>query len=150
MPFDTSSAISARGTRDARDADVALAVHEINRRAIVIAAAMTFERSEIEHHSVQARARPLPAQVERAIAAHPVGTKGRRIESWTARIHGGDRARVTIGIQALIDSGKQAWSDEYRFRRRDGSYAYVFDRGLVLREASRKPIRASAWRSSAL
>ncbi|HVY06777.1 MAG TPA: PAS domain S-box protein [Burkholderiales bacterium] len=68
-------------------------------------------------------------------------TGARRIESWTARIHGSDRGRVTMGIQALIDSGKQAWCDEYRFRRRDGSYAFIFDRGFVLRDASRKPIR---------
>jgi len=62
-------------------------------------------------------------------------------ESWTAHLHPDDRERVESGISALIDSGRQSWSDEYRFRRADGSYARVFDRGYVIQDGSGKPVR---------
>ena len=63
------------------------------------------------------------------------------IESWTNRIHPEDLDRVTVGIHAAIDSGRQSWSDQYRFRCKDGTYAEVDDRGYVVREASGKPVR---------
>ena len=33
------------------------------------------------------------------------------------------------------------WQDEYRFRRKDGTYALVADRGWMVRDASGKAIR---------
>jgi PAS domain S-box-containing protein len=63
------------------------------------------------------------------------------IESWTNRIHPEDLELVKTGIHAAIDSGKQSWSDEYRFRRKDGSYAIVADRGFINRDTSGKPMR---------
>lgn len=54
------------------------------------------------------------------------------IESWYNRIHPDDRDRVIGGIRAAIDGGSVSWSGEYRFRRRDGSYADVYDRGYVI------------------
>ena len=63
------------------------------------------------------------------------------IESWYDLIHPHDRDRVVGGIHRVIDSGETLWSDEYRFRRRDGSYAYVYDRGYVIKDESGKPVR---------
>jgi len=63
------------------------------------------------------------------------------IKSWTSRIHPEDLDRVTRSIHAAIDSGRQLWSDQYRFRRKDGTYAEVEDRGHIVREASGKPVR---------
>src|SRR5882762_9587174 len=56
-------------------------------------------------------------------------------------IHPDDRARVVDGTHRLIESGGTDWSDEYRFRREDGTYAYVFDRGHVIREDAGKAVR---------
>jgi PAS domain S-box-containing protein len=56
------------------------------------------------------------------------------LESWMAKIHPDDLKRVTGGIRELIDGGEEGWSDEYRFRCGDGSYATVFERGYVVRE----------------
>ena len=51
---------------------------------------------------------------------------------WRAeRIHPDDLAAVKQGVRAVIDAGSEFWSGEYRFRRADGSYADVFDRGVV-------------------
>ena len=63
------------------------------------------------------------------------------IESWINRLHPDDRDRVVTGIRAVIDHGGRSWKDEYRFRRRDGSYAYIFDRGYVIRDDQDKPMR---------
>ncbi|MBI4624943.1 MAG: PAS domain S-box protein [Verrucomicrobia bacterium] len=63
------------------------------------------------------------------------------IESWVAFIHPDDSERVLAGIHAAIDGGRRHWSDEYRFRRRDGQYAQIFDRGFVVWDAKGKGIR---------
>ena len=63
------------------------------------------------------------------------------IESWTNRIHPLDLDRVGTSIHAAIDSGKESWSDHYRFRRKDGSYADIEDRGHIVRETSGLPVR---------
>ncbi len=60
---------------------------------------------------------------------------------WSERVHEQDRERVLTGIHLAIDRGAKAWIDEYRFARRDGSYALVIDRGYVVRDASGKPTR---------
>jgi diguanylate cyclase (GGDEF)-like protein/PAS domain S-box-containing protein len=63
------------------------------------------------------------------------------IESWYGRLHPEDRTRIVDGIHALIASGGSTWMGDYRFRRRDGSYAHVYDRGFVLRNADGKAVR---------
>ncbi len=63
------------------------------------------------------------------------------MEWWKDNIHPEDRERVTSGIRAVIGGGGQSWADEYRFRRADGSTAYVSDRGYVLRDAGGQPLR---------
>ncbi len=63
------------------------------------------------------------------------------LESWTNRLHPEDLDRVVHGIHAVIDAGEQNWSDEYRFRRKDGSYAFVLDRGFIIRSDDSSPVR---------
>src|SRR5512147_1195067 len=63
------------------------------------------------------------------------------IESWTKRLHPDDRNAAVAGIHAVIDSGGKVWADEYRFIRKDGSYAFVSDRGFVIHDAEGKPVR---------
>ena len=60
---------------------------------------------------------------------------------WKEKIHPEDRERVTSGIHRTIKEGGRLWSDEYRFQRADGSYAYVFDRGYITHDEKAKPVR---------
>ncbi|WP_083745585.1 PAS domain S-box protein [Variovorax sp. KK3] len=60
---------------------------------------------------------------------------------WLEHIHPDDRPRIDASIHAVIEGGGTGWSDEYRFRRVDGSYADIFDRGAVLRDARGEPRR---------
>jgi len=73
------------------------------------------------------------------------GYKAEEIEptivSWYNRVHPDDRDRVVGGIHKVIDNGSKQWSDEYRFRKRDGSYAIVFDRGYALHDETGTPYR---------
>ncbi len=66
------------------------------------------------------------------------------IESWRSRIHPEDRERVDSGVQRVIGSRGESWSDGYRFKRRDGTYAQVLDRGQLIRDAAGKAIRMLA------
>lgn len=52
---------------------------------------------------------------------------------WLDRIHPEDRPRVEADIRRVIDGSGQDWSHEYRFRRADGAYAEVLDRGSMVR-----------------
>ncbi len=63
------------------------------------------------------------------------------IDSWTSRVHPEEREAIVVDVQRVIASGEASWSGEYRFRRQDGSYAYVLDRGYILRDAEGKAIR---------
>lgn len=63
------------------------------------------------------------------------------LTSWTERLHPDDVERVTHDIHRHIESGKHNWTDEYRFRRSDGTYAFVIDRGYVVYDHQNKPVR---------
>ena len=63
------------------------------------------------------------------------------IDSWYNRVHPDDKERVTTGVHAVIDHGGRNWSAEYRFQRKDGTYAFVFDRAYALHDAGGKPFR---------
>lgn len=66
---------------------------------------------------------------------------GSSADWWIGHIHPEDRARVATGIQAVIDGGGTGWGDAYRFRRADGGWAHVDDRGYVIRDAAGRPLR---------
>jgi PAS domain S-box-containing protein len=71
------------------------------------------------------------------------GTVADGIQWWYDAIHPDDRERVVAGIHAVIDGadGGQAWRDEYRFARGDGTYAVAVDRGYVARDAAGRATR---------
>lgn len=61
---------------------------------------------------------------------------------WRERIHPADRPRVLEGLDRALEGSGHYWSDEYRFLRGDGTYAAVFDRGYISRDAHGKAVRA--------
>jgi PAS domain S-box-containing protein len=54
------------------------------------------------------------------------------LDWWTERIHPDDRESILAQLPALENSSSQQCIYEYRFRRADGSYADVIDRGFVM------------------
>lgn len=51
------------------------------------------------------------------------------------RVHPSDREVVVYAIHHALAGTGTSWSVEYRFRRADGSYADIFDRAHMLRDA---------------
>ncbi|MCE3258977.1 MAG: kinE 2 [Bacteroidetes bacterium] len=64
------------------------------------------------------------------------------VNSWISRIHPEDVERVTKGIMLVInDPNAGFWEDEYRYMKRDGSIAYIYDRGYIVYNEDRIPVR---------
>ncbi len=77
----------------------------------------------------------------RTVFGHEPHEVGAYVDSWTSRIHPDDGEFVRGDRKAAIEGGYKSWSGEYRFRRKDGSYAVVFDRGMVMRDSAGRPVR---------
>lgn len=67
----------------------------------------------------------------------PTGT----LEWWTGHVHPDDALPLENRVSTLFDGSTNSWQHDYRFRRADGGYNYVHDRGLVLRSGNGKPTR---------
>ena len=61
---------------------------------------------------------------------------------WARYVHPAESARVVQGLrQKMFETTEHYWQEEYRFRRADGSWAFVFDRGYLLRDEGGQPVR---------
>ncbi|OJH42892.1 hybrid sensor histidine kinase/response regulator [Cystobacter ferrugineus] len=63
------------------------------------------------------------------------------ISWWFARFHPGDRARVKDSLDRAIAQGASMWTDEYRFRLANGTWARMFSRCAIQRDAEGHPLR---------
>ncbi len=73
---------------------------------------------------------------------HERSTVAPTAEWWLAHVHPDDRARVEQRITAAIEGTADRWREEYRFRRGDGTWAEVVDRGFIVRDAAGRALRA--------
>ncbi|MEA3427379.1 MAG: PAS domain S-box protein [Bacteroidota bacterium] len=54
---------------------------------------------------------------------------------WNKRVHPDDlQSLLDDQAKILADPSQLYWEDEYRFMKKDGQYAYVFDRGYIIRD----------------
>jgi PAS domain S-box-containing protein len=61
---------------------------------------------------------------------------------WNRRIHPDDLHGFLQMQSAIMNNPSELyWEDEYRFMRKDGTYAYVFDKGYIIRDATGKAVR---------
>jgi PAS domain S-box-containing protein len=74
----------------------------------------------------------------RRLFGHPEGLQ--QLESWEALLHPDEREAVRARLDTFLASERETWTDEYRLRRGDGSYAWVLDRGIAVR-LDGKPVR---------
>ncbi|HEV2148781.1 MAG TPA: PAS domain S-box protein [Longimicrobiaceae bacterium] len=72
---------------------------------------------------------------------YPPDEVGTTMEWHRQHIHPDDRERVIRSLQSELGGVGEIWSNEYRFRRGDGQYATVFDRGCVVRNERGEPVR---------
>ncbi|HYK57406.1 MAG TPA: PAS domain S-box protein, partial [Flavisolibacter sp.] len=55
--------------------------------------------------------------------------------------HPDDKERVVASINKAIAGTERNWVNEFRFRKADNSYAYVIDKGFIIRDEHGKAIR---------
>jgi PAS domain S-box-containing protein len=60
---------------------------------------------------------------------------------WSERLHPEERVDILAGLERAMAGGSSHWSGEYRFRRADGSYAWVQDRAFIMRGPDGKVLR---------
>ncbi len=60
---------------------------------------------------------------------------------WEEHVHPDDRGPLESAIARVLAGESDGWSASYRFRRKDGSYAHVNDRGHAVRDASGEVVR---------
>ena len=61
---------------------------------------------------------------------------------WMDNIHPSDRQRIKESInEVIMGKGKGQWNSSYRFKKADGSYATILDRGTVIYQEDGTPYR---------
>lgn len=58
------------------------------------------------------------------------------LEWFKSKVHPDDLDRTLRLLQEAIDGPGELWSAEYRLRKRNGDYAYIVDRGSIMRDAA--------------
>jgi PAS domain S-box-containing protein len=71
-------------------------------------------------------------QRELGFAPEDIGSEA----AWCfSHMHPEDRKRVMRGMKEAVEGRGNYWSDEFRYRRANGTYAYISDRGFIIRDA---------------
>lgn len=60
---------------------------------------------------------------------------------WERRIHPDDFERITNNISTFLQSNRTNWNDDYRYLKSDGNYAYVSDKGFIIRDEDGHALR---------
>ncbi|MCX2478241.1 PAS domain-containing sensor histidine kinase [Pedobacter sp. MC2016-15] len=75
------------------------------------------------------------------IFGHKISDLPQGADSWTRFIHPEDAKYVLQSIKTACGGKETNWKEEYRYRKADGNYADVVDRGFVIRDEKGKAIR---------
>jgi PAS domain S-box-containing protein len=61
---------------------------------------------------------------------------------WESRLHPDDKQGVLARLNKIITEGSECvWEDEYRFKKANGEYAWVHDRGHIIYDAGKETSR---------
>lgn len=75
------------------------------------------------------------------IFGHHGGKQNANLESWMRNVHPADLERVMQGLHSVIERTDNMWMDEYRYQKKEGTYAHVIDKGFVIRDETGKATR---------
>jgi PAS domain S-box-containing protein len=70
----------------------------------------------------------------RKLFGHRAGTSYDNLPFYFENVHPDDRERVVLYPDQVINGTLIHWTQEYRFRKANGEYAHVLDRGIVIRD----------------
>lgn len=77
----------------------------------------------------------------KVLFGHELANHTSDINWWAEQIHPEDMEHVNETLQEALHNESTAWREQYRFRRADGSFAYVYDRGYIMRDEEGAPVR---------
>jgi PAS domain S-box-containing protein len=75
------------------------------------------------------------------VLGHQPTPEREHIGWWREQVHADDRERAWTSLQRALRESELYWTCEYRFRRADGSYAWVFDRAALAYDIDARPVR---------
>ena len=61
--------------------------------------------------------------------------------NWKNNIHPEDCERVSRSIQLFLEGNKENWQENYRFKNKNGTYSFVLDKGIAIRDKNGKAYR---------
>lgn len=73
------------------------------------------------------------ANIERSFGHQPFGNIG-ATRFFAHYVHPDDKERVVLYPEPVKYGSMKYWSEEYRFRKANGDYAFVLDKGIVIRD----------------
>ena len=134
-PADDGLTVYFRDISEARRAAEALRLSEERFRTIARATTDVVWDWDLERDTLW-----ISDSVE-AVFGYPVADFCGPIQAWSDHIHPDERERVVADIRAAIAGDADQWKDEYRLLRKDGSPAFVLDRGFISRDADGRAVR---------
>lgn len=76
------------------------------------------------------------------VYGHTSNASIRNIDLWSSYLHHDDKNRIKQQIDYYINSKEEtAFNFEYRFRREDGNYVFINDKGYIIRNAAGMAVR---------
>ncbi len=70
------------------------------------------------------------------------GFESDKSKKWEANIHPEDCERIVNSLDGIIkDPERIKWREEYRYKKTDGTYAIVVDKGYVIRNSNKMAVR---------
>lgn len=62
-------------------------------------------------------------------------------KAWIENIHPEDIQKITESYYNIVKSKQNSWIEEYRYKKRNGQYSYVINKGIVIRDEEGRAIR---------
>ncbi len=72
--------------------------------------------------------------IEKLFGHHKAGLNSDNLPFFFENVHPDDRERVVLYPEQVKFGAMRSWSQEYRFKKADGHYAIVLDKGIVIRD----------------
>ncbi len=60
---------------------------------------------------------------------------------WTSCLHKDEKQNIVRSLHKVIGSAENSWQKDYRFLKKDGTYAHMNARGYIIRNDAAKPVR---------
>jgi diguanylate cyclase (GGDEF)-like protein/PAS domain S-box-containing protein len=134
-PSDEGLTVYFRDITEVRQTEESLRISEERFRTIARSTTDVVWDWDLEHDSIW-----VSDSIEHVLGYSALEFSG-PIRAWASHIHPDERERVLRHMRAALDGSDDQWMDEYRLLRKNGSVAYVLDRGYVIRDGSGKATR---------